>query len=51
MNVWKSTKVYTDFPFVGHTFWKENIEGIKVFNYCLKITMVNLPKIGVKMRE
>ena len=24
--MWKSTKVYTAFPFLGHTFWKENIE-------------------------
>ena len=26
MNIWKSTKVYTAFLFMGHAFWKENIE-------------------------
>ena len=26
MNIWKSTKVYTAFLFIGHAFWKENIE-------------------------
>ena len=26
MNIWKSTKVYTAFVFMGHSFWKENIE-------------------------
>ena len=26
MNKWKSTKVYTAFLFMGHAFWKENIE-------------------------
>ena len=57
MNIWKSTIVYTAFVFMGHSFWKENIEErvklleSKVFNCCLKITMANLWKIGVKMRE
>ena len=58
MNIWKSTKVYTPaFVFMGHSFWKENIEErvklleSKVFNCCLKITMADLCKIGVKMRE
>ena len=56
-NIWKSTEVYTAFVFMGHTFWKENIEDrvklleSKVFNCCLKITMADLCKIGVKMRE
>ena len=27
MNIWKSTiKVYTAFLFMGHPFWKENVE-------------------------
>ena len=58
MSMWKSTKVYTAaFVFMGHSFWKENIEErvklleSKVFNCCLKITMADLWKIGVKMRE
>ena len=57
MNIWKSTKAYTAFVFMGHTFWKENTEDTvkllewKVFNFCLKITMADLCKIGVKMRE
>ena len=56
-NIWKSTEVYTAFVFMGHTFWKENIEDrvklleSKVFNCCLKITMAGLREIGVKMRE
>ena len=51
------TKVYTAFVFMGNSFWKENIEErvklleSKVFNCCLKITMADLCKIGVKMRE
>ena len=51
MNIWKSTKVYTAFVFMGHTFWKENTEDrvklleSKVFNCCLKITMADLCKI------
>ena len=57
MNIWTSTKVYTAFLFMGHTFWKENIEDrVKLLpstfsNYCVKITMANLRKIGLKMRE
>ena len=58
MNILKSTKVYTAaFVFMGHSFWKENIEErvklleSKVFNCCLKITMAGLREIGVKMRE
>ena len=57
MNIWKRTKVYTAFLFMGHAFWKENVEdGVKllesnVFNCCLKITTANLRKIGLKMRE
>ena len=31
MNIlWKSTKVYTAFLFMGHAFWKENIEDSKI---------------------
>ena len=57
MNIWKSTKVYTAFVFMNHSCWKQNIEErvklleSKVFNCCLKITMADLCKIGVKMRE
>ena len=57
MNIWTSTKVYTAFLFMGHTFWKENIEDrVKLLpstflNYCVKITMADLRKIGLKMRE
>ena len=41
MNIWKSTKVYTAFLFMGHAFWKENIEdrvimGIKRFKLLSK---------------
>ena len=55
MNVWKSTKVYTAFLFMGHAFWKENIEdrvimGIKRLNCCLRMTTAYLNKIGLKMR-
>ena len=56
-NIWKSTEVYTAFVFMGHTFWKENVEDrvklleSKVFNCCLKVTMAGLREIGVKMRE
>ena len=51
------TKVYTAFVLMGHSFWKENIEErvklleSKIFNCCLKITMADLRKIGVKMKE
>ena len=57
MNIWKSTKVYTAFVFMGHSFRKEKIEErvklleSKVFKCCLKITTADLRKIGVKMRE
>ena len=51
-------KVYTAFLFfMGHTFWKENIEDrvkllkSNILNCCLKRTMANLHKIGLKMRE
>ena len=52
MNIWKTTKVYTAFLFMGHVFWKENIEDrvklweSKVLNCCLKITTADLHKIG-----
>ena len=56
--MWKSTKVYTAFLFLRHTFWKENIEDkVKLLelnvklNCCLNTTMANLLKIGLKMRE
>ena len=26
MNIWKCTKVYTAFLFMGHTLWKESVE-------------------------
>ena len=49
MNIlWESSKVYTAFLFMGHAFWKENIEdkvkllGSNVLNCCLKITTANL---------
>ena len=57
MNIWKSTKVYTAFLFLGHTFWKENIEDrvklfeVNVLSCCLKMTMADLDKIGLKVRE
>ena len=57
MNIWKGTKVYTAFLFMGHACWKENIEdGVEllesnVLNCCLKVTTADLPKIGLKMRE
>ena len=53
----KSTKVYTAFLFMGHTFWKENIEdrvkllGSIVLNCYLKITMANLHKLGLQMNK
>ena len=55
--IWKSTKVYTAFLFMGHAFWKENIEDrvklleSNILNWCLKITMVDLCKVGLKVRE
>ena len=42
---------------MGHAFWKGNIEErvklleSNVLNCCLRITMSNLHKIGLKMRE
>ena len=57
MNIWKSTKVYTAFLFMGHAFWKENIEdrvillGSNILNCCLRMTTAYLNKIGLKMRE
>ena len=43
---------------MGHTFWKENTEDrVKLLesnvlnNCCLKITMADLGKIGLEMRE
>ena len=57
-SIWKSAiKVYTAFLFMGHAFWKENMEDrakslkSNILNCCLKITMANLCKIGLKMRE
>ena len=55
--IWKSTKVYTGFLFMGHAFWKENTEDrvklleSNILNWCLKITMVDLCKVGLKVRE
>ena len=57
MNIWKSTKVYTAFLFLGLAFWKENIEDrvelfeVNVLNCCLKMTTADLRKIGLKVRE
>ena len=56
-SIWKSTKVYTAFLFMGHAFWKEVIEDrvelleSNVLNCCLKITKAGLRKIGLEMRE
>ena len=56
-SVWKDTKVYTAFLFIGLTFWEENVEDrvalleSNILNCFLKITMANLLKIGLKMRE
>ena len=57
MNIlWKSTKVYTAFLFMGHAFWKENIEdrvkllGSNVLNCCQKATSASLRKIGLTMK-
>ena len=57
----KSTNIhiysYTAFLFMGQAFWKENIEdrvnilGSNVLDCCLKITIANLHKSGLKMRE
>ena len=59
MNIWKSSKVCIAFLFMGLPFWKEIISkeyrvklcGFSVLNYCLEITMTNLRKIGLKIRE
>ena len=57
MNIWKSAKVYTAFLFMGHAFWKENMEDrakslkSNILNCSLKITTADLGKIGLKMRE
>ena len=59
MNIWKSSKVYAAFLFMGLPFWKENIEDrvklceSNILNCCLrlKITTTDLRKIGLKMRE
>ena len=51
MNIWKSTKVYTASLFMGHAFWKENIEDrvklleLNVINCCLKMMTADLCKI------
>ena len=51
MKIWKSTKVYTAFLFMGHAFWKERIEDrvklleSNILNGCLKKTTANLLKI------
>ena len=53
MNIWKSTmKVYTAFLFMGHAFWKENIEDrvklleSNVLNKIVVLTMADLRKIS-----
>ena len=58
MNIWKSTKVYTAFLFMGHAFWEESIadrvkllESNIILNCYLKTTTADLCKIGLKMRE
>ena len=53
----ESTKVYTAFLFMGHAFWKENIEGrVKllksiILNCCIKVTTAYLCEKGLKMKE
>ena len=54
--IWKNTKVYTAFRFMGHAFCKEDIEDtVKLLEsivFCsLKITMADFHKIGLNMRE
>ena len=57
MNVWKGTKVYTAFLFMGHAFGKENVEDrvklleSNILNCCLKIIRADLHKIGLEMRK
>ena len=42
---------------MGRAFWKENIEDkvklleLNVLSCCLNVTMADLHKIGLKMRE
>ena len=52
--------MHTQLSFMGHAFWKENIEdSVKlmesnILNCCIKMTKatkVNLRKIGLEMRE
>ena len=56
MNIWKGTKVYAAFLFMGHAFWKENVEDrvkfleSNVLNCRLKITTADLHRMGLKMR-
>ena len=51
------TEIFTAFLFMGYAFWKENIEDTVnllesiVLNCCVKVTMVNLCKMGLKVRE
>ena len=51
------TEIFTAFLFMGYTFRKENIEDTVnllesiVLNCCVKVTMVNLCKMGLKVRE
>ena len=35
--MWKSTKVYTAFLFLGHAFWKENVEDIIGISCLIKL--------------
>ena len=49
-------EVYTAFLFMGHAFWKENIEDrVKllesiVLNCCVNVTTADLRKTGLKIR-
>ena len=51
------TEIFTAFLFMGYAFRKENIEDTVnllesiVLNCCVKVTMVNLCKMGLKVRE
>ena len=50
--IWESTKVQTAFLFMGHGFWKTvKVLESNILNGCLKISMVDLCKIGLTMRE
>ena len=50
-------EVYRVFLFMGHAFWKENIEDRRkllesiILNCHEKVTMTDLCNIGLKMRE